>query len=266
MIPVSIVIITKNEAGVISRCINSAKLISDDVVIVDSGSTDDTLDIAATCGCHIIERPWDGYGANKNKGIEMAKYDWILSLDADEVPDEGLIKSLHTLKLDKPETVYDIKFRSYFGNKPVHFGSWGRDHHIRLFNRKLVRWSETMVHETLVLNPDIQVKKINTGHIHHYSVKDLNEHESKSNYYAKLSAKKYFNSGKRVSSIKLYISPVFGFFKNYILYLGFLDGRAGWDIAKTSVKNTRLKYQLLSHLGNMQHKKQAVEDRFVMEY
>ena len=213
MIPVSIVIITKNEAGVISRCINSAKLISDDVVIVDSGSTDDTLDIAATCGCHIIERPWDGYGANKNKGIEMAKYDWILSLDADEVPDEGLIKSLHTLKLDKPETVYDIKFRSYFGQKPVRFGSWGRDHHIRLFNRKLVRWSETMVHETLVMPENIAVKKV-PGRIHHYSVKNLADYNRKCSYYAKLSAGQYLRDKKKAGIVKLYLSPLFGFIKN----------------------------------------------------
>ena len=265
MIPVSIVIITKNEAGVISRCINSAKLISDDVVIVDSGSTDDTLDIAATCGCHIIERPWDGYGANKNKGIEMAKYDWILSLDADEVPDEGLIKSLHTLKLDKPETVYDIKFRSYFGQKPVRFGSWGRDHHIRLFNRKLVRWSETMVHETLVMPENIAVKKV-PGRIHHYSVKNLADYNRKCSYYAKLSAGQFLRDKKKAGIVKLYLSPLFGFIKNYLGHLGFLDGRKGWEIAKATLKNTYRKYHLLNQMDVRLHKKEALKDKLAVEY
>ena len=175
MIPVSIVIITRNEVDVISRCVNSAKLISDDVVIVDSGSTDHTLDIAAIWGCRVFKRPWDGYGANKNKGIELAKYDWILSIDADEAPDADLIKSLHSLKLDEPAVAYDIKFRSYFGQKLIRFGSWGRDHHIRLFNRKSVKWSETMVHETLVMPQNASIKKLK-GHIHHYSVKNLAEY------------------------------------------------------------------------------------------
>ncbi len=176
-----------------------------------------------------------------------------------------MISSLHKLKLNNPAIVYDIKFRSYFGKKPIRFGSWGRDHHIRLFNRNLVKWSETMVHETLILLQNIQVKKIN-GHIHHYSVKDINEYDSKGSYYAKLSAKKYFNAGKKVNAIKLYISPVFGFFKNYIIYLGFLDGREGWAIAKTTVKNTRRKYHYLSQMENMPDKKQVVNDSFVVEY
>jgi glycosyltransferase involved in cell wall biosynthesis len=109
MVPVSIIIITKNEADVIADCIVKARLITDDIIIVDSGSTDETLDIAYTYGCRIFKTFWDGYGANKNKGIDVAKYDWILSIDADEVPDEDLIKSLHTITLDDAGVVYDIK-------------------------------------------------------------------------------------------------------------------------------------------------------------
>lgn len=102
--------------------------------------------------------------------------------------------------------------------------------------------------------------------MHHYSVKDLVEYENKCTYYAKLCAKKYFNNGKRVNAIKLYVSPVFGFIKNYILYLGFLDGREGWDIAKTSLKNTYLKYLYLSKMKNIPIEKKQVNESFVMEY
>jgi len=265
MVPVSIVIITKNEADVIANCIIKAKLITDDIVIVDNESTDETLDIAYTYGCRIYKTFWDGYGANKNKGIEAAKYDWILSIDADEVPDDELIKSLHTLQFNNVDVVYDIKFRSYFGKKAIRFGSWGRDHHIRLFNRTVVKWSETVVHEKLLLTENIQTKKLN-GHLHHYSVKDIGEYDAKGCYYAKLSAKKYFRSGIKASAVKLYISPLFGFLKNYILYLGFLDGREGWDIAKITVKNTRRKYYYLSQIQNQPDKKQPVKDAFVVEY
>ncbi len=265
MVPVSIIIITKNEADIVACCIHKARLITDDVVIIDSGSTDETADIAEMYGCRVYKKPWEGYGTNKNTGIEAAKYDWILSVDADEVPDEELTRSLHKLSFDDPAMVYDIKFKSYFGKKPVHFGNWGRDHHIRLFNRKLVKWSETMVHETLVLPEGIATKKI-TGRLHHFSVKDISEYDSKCAYYANLSAKKYFREGKKSGIIKLYLSPLFGFIRNYFFYLGFLDGRAGWDIAKTTAKNTRRKYQYLNQLENQQGKKQSAEDKFAMEY
>src|SRR5580700_6608328 len=119
MVPVSIVIITKNEADIIASCIQMSKLITDDIVVIDNGSTDDTLDIAGTYGCRVYKRTWEGYGANKNKGIEAAKYNWILSIDADEVPDDELVSALHLLEFNDPATVYDIKFRTYFGKKPI---------------------------------------------------------------------------------------------------------------------------------------------------
>jgi glycosyltransferase involved in cell wall biosynthesis len=264
MVPVSIVIITKNEADIMAACMQKARLITDDIVVIDNG-TNDLPFITNTYGCRIYKTAWDGYGANKNKGITAAKYNWILSIDADEVPDDELIRSLHKLKYDNPAVAYDIKFRSYFGKKPIRFGSWGRDHHIRLFNRGLIKWSETMVHETLILPENIQVKKIN-GLLHHYSVKDVNEYNSKGSYYAKLSAKKYFNAGKKANFVKLYISPVFGFLKNYVFYLGFLDGHEGWTIAKTNIKHTRRKYFYLSQMENLQNKKQPVEECFAVEY
>ncbi|MGZ3823180.1 MAG: glycosyltransferase family 2 protein, partial [Mucilaginibacter sp.] len=185
MVPVSVVIITKNEAEVIGPCINAAKLITDDIIVVDNDSNDKTREIALTSGCRVYRESWDGYGANKNKGAVYAKYDWVLSIDADEVADEELISALHSIKFNRPEVVYDIAFRSYFGKKPIRFGSWGRDHHIRLFNHKLVKWSEPPVHETLVLPSSVIIKKIK-GHLHHYSVKDNQEFQAKTIQYAKL--------------------------------------------------------------------------------
>ena len=259
MIPVSIVIITKNEADVIANCIEKATLISDDIIIIDSGSTDNTREIADNYGCRVFEKTWDGYGANKNKGVRAAKYNWILSLDADEVADNKLITALHLLNPNDPAVVYDIKFRSYFGNKPVRFGNWGRDHHIRLFNRNFVQWSETVVHETLLLPENTEVRKID-GYLHHYSVRDVKEYDSKCCYYAKLSAKKYFNAGKRANFVKLYLSPIFGFVKSYIFYFGFLDGREGWQIAKTTIKNTYRKYEYLAQMGDFYHNKHAKDE------
>jgi glycosyltransferase involved in cell wall biosynthesis len=266
MIPVSVVIIAKNEAEIIGCSIAKAKLITDDIVVVDNGSTDGTLQIALDAGCRVYQRSWNGYAANKNKGIELAKYDWILSLDADEVPDEELIASLYRLKPDDARTVYDIKFKSYFGKKQIRFGKWGRDHHIRLFNRVLVKWSESPVHETLALPGDMKCERL-TGHLHHYSVKDINDFSSKSINYARLSAKKYHLNGKKTTFIKLYFSPLFNFIKNYILYLGFLDGRHGWEIASLTVKHTRLKYLLLQRMECLiKEDKVYAEENFLVEY
>jgi len=129
----------------------------------------------------------------------------------------------------------------------------------------LVKWSETLVHETLLM-PNNKIKKRLSGRLHHYSVKDLGEYERKCSYYAKLSAKKYFYYSKKANAIKLYVSPVFGFIKNYILYLGFLDGREGWDIAKTSLKNTYLKYLYLSKMKNAPAEKKKMSESLAVEY
>jgi len=266
MVPVSVVIITKNEAEAISSCIKVSKTISDDIIVIDNDSTDGTPVIAFGYGCRVYHEHWDGYGANKNKGIKYAKYDWILSIDADEVPDESLVGVLHETALNDPGIVYDINFISYFGRKPVRFGAWGRDHHIRLFNRKFVRWNEPPVHETLVLSPAIKVKKLK-GHLHHYSVKDGNECYSKTHHYAKLSAEKYFKCGKKATLVKLYLAPAFHFVKNYVVFLGFLDGLKGWIIARMIARHTWLKYRFLQKMSTRTYAgAPKVKDSLIVEY
>jgi glycosyltransferase involved in cell wall biosynthesis len=266
MIPVSVVIITKNEAEVIGSCLNAVKLITDDIIVVDNDSTDGTPEIARKYGCHVYLEKWDGYGANKNKGITYARYNWILSIDADEIPDVQLIRALYELRLNDCDVVYDIAFRSYYGKKPIFFGSWGRDHHIRLFNRKLVKWSESPVHETLILPKTAIIKKL-PGHLHHYSVKDGNDFLAKANHYARLSAGKYLMTHKKPTFIKLHIAPLFHFVKNYIGFLGFLDGREGFNIAKMISDHTRLKYRLLKDQPAVIYKeKPKIKDNLVVEY
>lgn len=266
MVPVSVVIITKNEAEAITSCIKASKTISDDIIVIDNDSTDGTPMIAFGYGCHVYHEHWDGYGANKNKGIKYAKYDWILSIDADEVPDEALIRALHETALNNTGIVYDIDFISYFGRKPVRFGAWGRDHHIRLFNRKLVKWNEPPVHESLVLSRAIKVKKLK-GHLHHYSVKDNNESYSKTLHYAKLSAEKYFQCGKKATPVKLYLAPAFHFIKNYVVFLGFLDGLRGWTIARMIARHTWLKYRFLQKMDKYSYKQQPlVKEELFVEY
>ncbi|HVW16589.1 MAG TPA: glycosyltransferase family 2 protein [Mucilaginibacter sp.] len=266
MVPVSVVIITRNKADVIADCIKAAKRISDDIVIIDNDSTDGTSGIAYSQGCRVYHENWDGYGANKNKGNSRAKYDWIFSIDADELPDEKLVRSLHELELGDARVVYDIGFKSYFGKKAIKFGSWGRDHHVRLFNSRLVRWSEPAVHETLLLPYGIAVKKLK-GHIHHYSVKNAGEYSKKSSVYAKLCAEKYFAIDKKASFMKLWFAPAFHFIKNYIFFLGFLDGREGFEIARTIARHTRLKYRLLDKMYTVNTREvSSIKEKLIVEY
>ncbi len=259
MVPVSVVIIAKNKNDIIAGCIDMARLITDDIVIVDN-QWDSYIDTLPPAGCRIYHRQWDNYAANKNKGINEAKYDWILSIDSDEIPDDDLVAALHTLKLTEPATVYNIKFKSYFGKKLIRFGKWGADHHVRLFNRNMVTWSESPVHETLTLGNIHQIKTPK-GYIHHYSVKDTAECRSKAIKYAILGAQKYYLQGKKATLLKRYGSPVFNFIKNYIVYCGFLDGKEGWAIAITSVNQTWIKYHLLNQMELAGKLKPAYTDK-----
>jgi glycosyltransferase involved in cell wall biosynthesis len=210
------------------------------------------------------KKTWSGYGANKNKGIAQARYNWILSIDADEVPDMELIKALHILNFDKTNVVYDIKFKSYFGKKLIRFGNWGNDHHLRLFNRSLVKWGETEVHETLLLAPNVEIKNI-AGYIHHHSVIDINDFKCKAILYAQLSAAKYFKAGKKATFMKLHFSPAFGFLRNYIIRLGFLDGAEGLAIARVIYKNTRLKYLYLKQYKELPQKQHTYRNELAIE-
>ena len=213
--------------------------------MIDNNSTDQTVTIATAYGCRVYQKEWIGYGANKNKGIQLARYNWILSVDGDEIPDQALINSIKSLASGDDKTVYDIAFKTYFGNKLIRFGNWGRDHHIRLFNKRQVKWTETPVHETLMLPQNASVKKL-AGNLHHYSVKNQAEYEKKTIHYSQLSAIKYLKAGKKPGFIKMYLAPVFHFIKTYLFLLGFLDGKEGFIISRMAFKNTWLKYHYLS--------------------
>jgi glycosyltransferase involved in cell wall biosynthesis len=266
MIPISVVIITKNEAEMLARSLPLWRHITDDIVVIDNGSTDETSKIAGDHNCRIYQKIWDGYGANKNKGIRLARHNWILSIDADEIPDHALLASIRSLKPDHEKVVYDISYKAYYGDKLIRFGHWGRDHHVRLFNRIHIRWNEPAVHETLLLPKNITVKKLE-GYLHHYSVKNEQEHNAKIIHYAQLSAIKYLKAGKKAGFAKLYLAPAFHFVKSYLLLFGFLDGKEGFIIAKMAFKNTWLKYDYLSKAAQTNRQKTIYQhDQPVMAY
>jgi glycosyltransferase involved in cell wall biosynthesis len=246
---ISVVIITKNEAHIIANTLQSLQKVTDDIIIVDSGSTDDTVIICKKYNANVIETDWLGYGVNKNKGINAAKHDWILSLDADEAIDEELLQSLLQLALANDEEVFEIRFKNFFCNKWIRFGEWGFDWHIRLFNRKKVQWNTAAVHESLVFPKGVITTKLK-GNILHYTVQNRMEYDNKTDYYARMNATKYAVTGKKAGFFKQYFSPLFAFIQHYIFRLGFLDGREGFIIAKTTARYTFLKYHYLKEMNN----------------
>lgn len=244
----SVVIVCKNEADIIAGTLQSLAGVTDDIFVYDNGSTDGTQQIIKQFDVHLHEGTWEGFGKTKNKASRLAKYDWILSLDADEGIDAELKQSLLELTLPPDKTVFDISFKSFLGKKYLKYGEWGGDHHIRLFNRKHVSWDEAPVHESLIIPADTTTIKLK-GYVLHLTMKDMQDYIRKMTNYAMLNAEKYYQQGKKASWFKIRMSPGFTFFNYYILKLGFLDGHTGYLCAKMTAYYTFLKYARLRELN-----------------
>ena len=245
----SIVIVCKNGATVISETIKSFSGLTDDILIYDNGSTDNTKEIVKQSNARLVEGSWEGFGKTKNKANALAKHDWILSLDADEAIDEELKENLLQLDLADETKVFEFKFKNFLGNKWLRFGEWGNDKHTRLFNRVKIKWNDADVHESLLLPNDVKVISV-PGYVLHKTAADFSEYENKIENYAALNAEKYFKQQKRPGSFKMFFSAAFSFIKNYFFKLGFLDGATGYHCARINARYTFLKYKKLNEHWN----------------
>lgn len=243
----SVVIVCKNGAKVIGETIKSFSGLTDDILIYDNGSTDGTKEIVKQNNARLVEGAWEGFGKTKNKANALAKYDWILSLDADEAIDEELKESLLKEGLTDEKKVFEFKFKNFLGNKWLRFGEWGNDKHLRLFNRKEIRWNDAEVHESLLLPKEVKIISV-PGHVLHKTAANFSEYENKMENYAVLNAAKYFKQQKRSGSLKMFFSAIFSFLKNYFFKLGFLDGVTGYHCARINARYTFLKYKRLDEL------------------
>lgn len=249
---ISAVLIAKNEERHIRQCINALIQVTDDVVVLDSGSTDATVDIATSLGAKVHQTSWQGYAATKNLANTFAKYDWILSIDADEVLSEDLIETLCHLQ-PKDGVVYTLDRINYYCGYWVKHSGWYPDWKPRLFNRKTVHWTGDYVHEQLKI-PDTSQRIKLKGKLLHYSYYSKAQHLAKIEHYTTLSAQEMFSKGKRVSVIKIWLAPFWRFIRTFFLKFGFLDGAVGWEISKSNAYLARLKYEKLKKL---QHNKKS---------
>jgi glycosyltransferase involved in cell wall biosynthesis len=246
--PISVVIITFNEERNIERCIDSVRIIADEVIVVDSFSTDRTKEICEKMQIHFVSHPWEGYSGSKNKGNSLAKNDWILSLDADEALSESLIQSIQEWQQKAVNTPAKFNRLTNYCGKWVKNGGWYPDSKIRLFNRSSARW-EGDIHETVSFDEESEILHLK-GDCLHYSYYSVEQHYNQTEKFTTIQAKDLFLQGKKSPMYKLIFSPVVKFFRVYLFKLGFLDGKVGFTIARISAYATYLKYKKMRILTN----------------
>ena len=248
MQPISAVIITKNEQAIIAKTILAVKHICAEVLVADTGSTDETAAIASKLGARVITLPWQGFGATKNAALAAATYNWVLALDADETPDVLLQQSIAQLSLTHTQEIYLLRYKNFIGNKEVKYGEWKPPVKARLFNKTFTQWQPVPIHEG-VLRPPGHIEKILDGFLLHTSVANMQEYLSKQLAYAELMAQQYANKGKNSSAFKRYIYPTLAFWQTYLLKGGFLDGRVGFMAAQVQRFYVFYKYWRLYELN-----------------
>lgn len=237
----SVVIITFNEEKNIFRCLDSIKGLTDDIVVVDSFSTDKTAEICEAFNIHFIQRKWEGYSATKNFANAQAKYDWVLSLDADEALSKELRETILLLK-ENDELMYCSfnRLTNYCGSWVKH-SNWYPDVKLRLFNKNLSEW-KGLIHEELIVPKETIIKHVRQD-ILHYSYYTREDHLRQIDKFTSIAADDLFKKGKNPGAYKLVLNAIVKFIGHYFLHLGFLDGKAGWNIARLSAYATYLKYK-----------------------
>jgi glycosyltransferase involved in cell wall biosynthesis len=244
MAGLSVIIITKNEALNIRECLESVKW-ADEIIVVDSGSTDDTLAICREFTPHVYIRDWPGFGAQKNRALGYASKEWVLSLDADERITPELRAEIEQTLAAGNQDGYYIPRLSQFCGKFIHHSGWYPDYVLRLFRRNAGRFSDSLVHESVLLNGSTARLK-NT--ILHYSYLTADDVERKVAHYSSAAAQQMFQSGKRSNRLNAVIRGGWAFVRTYVLRRGVFDGSAGWNIACMNARTTYLKYRKLEAL------------------
>ncbi|MDY4011281.1 MAG: glycosyltransferase family 2 protein [Fusobacterium gastrosuis] len=253
-------IITLNEEKNLARTLESVKKFADEIVIVDSGSTDKTEEIAKNFNAKFYFQKWLGYGPQRNKAIELASSEWVLNIDADEEISEELAKKIADIKDDKNDKidVFKINFMSVCFGKKIKHGGWSNSYRIRLFKKNSGRFNENNVHEEFITNSHIG--KINEYILHH-SYSDLEDYFTKFNKYTTLGAIEYYKKNKKASLVSIVLNPIYKFIRMYFFRLGFLDGLEGFILAITSSLYTMVKYYKLKEIyGNNAYIKEGFKN------
>ncbi|MFY9145303.1 MAG: glycosyltransferase family 2 protein [Bacteroidales bacterium] len=240
MTKLSVIIITFNEERNIGRCLQSVKEIADEIIVVDSFSTDETQNICEQFEAKFISEKWRGYSAQKNFANSLASNNWILSIDADEAISEELKNSIKKWKSQgTPQFARFNRLTNYCGQWIKHCG-WYPDTKLRIFHKNQAQWSGE-VHEKLKFNEPQQIAFLK-GDLLHFSYYSIDEHVAQTNKFSSLAAQQLFISGRHIPFIKALLNPPTIFLRKYIINGGFLDGYYGYVICRLAALQTFLKY------------------------
>jgi glycosyltransferase involved in cell wall biosynthesis len=249
MIKLTVAIITFNEERNIGRCITSVKEIADEILIVDSFSSDKTEEIALSHGAKFIKNHFKGHIEQKNFALEMAQHEYVLSLDADEALSPELLQEIKKIKSNFQFDGYRFnRLTNYAGFWVRHCG-WYPDSKLRLIKKEVARWGGTNPHDILQLLPN-KTESFLTGDLLHYSYESISSHITQTNKFTTIAAKHAYQNGVRSNIFKIISRPILKFLRDYFFKLGFLDGRYGFIICCINSLSALLKYSKLYDLQN----------------
>jgi len=243
----SVVIITLNEERNIGRCLDSVKDIADEIIVVDSFSTDRTENICKQKGVRFVKHKFEDYINQHIFADSLVTQDYILSLDADEALSDELQKSIGEIKMDFETDAFTMnRMTNYCGQWIKHCG-WYPDKKLRLYHKNAGEWSGMKIHESFSLKEGISITHLQ-GDILHYSFYTISEHINQANKFTNITAQVAFDKGKKASNLKIFFSPIVKFLRDYFFNLGFLDGFNGFLICQISANATFLKYVKLREM------------------
>lgn len=237
-LPLSAVLITRDAASQLGPCLESLAF-CDEIVVVDSGSTDSTQDLARRHGARVIDQPWLGFGPQKQFAVEQARHDWVLCIDADERVSEPLRASIVATLVAPSCHAYRFPRCNRFMGRYLRHGEGYPDWSLRLFDRRHARWSDDAVHEKVLT--DAPVGQL-AGDLLHDSAETLQRYLAKQDRYTTLAAEEALACGKRATVMHLFLSPLVRFVKFYFARLGFLDGLPGLVHILIGCRNSHMKY------------------------
>jgi glycosyltransferase involved in cell wall biosynthesis len=242
---VSVVVITKNEEANIERCLASVSW-ADEIVVLDSGSTDRTVELAKRHTPHVYVEAWHGFGAQKNLALARATGDWVLSLDADEWVSEGLREALRSAAHEHTHVAFRMPRSSTFCGRAMRHSGWWPDYVTRFFRRGKAQFSNDLVHERLIVQGTTGTL---VAPLMHESYRDLGQVIEKMNLYSSLAARDLHAQGRRASLATALGKGLWAFIRTYLLRAGFLDGREGLLVAVATAESTYYRYLKLAYLN-----------------
>ena len=252
MVELSVILITKNEAANIRACLESVAW-ADEIVVVDSGSTDDTVAIAREFTPHVYVHDWPGFGAQKNRALDYATKAWVFSIDADERVTPELRAELEEVMASPQAEAYEMPRLSNFCGRFMHYSGWHPDYVLRLFRREAGKFTDVPVHECVVVSGEIARL---TQPLLHYSYRDLDDVLDKLNRYSGAAAEAMLQQGRSGGLLKAVLHGTWSFIRTYFLRVGFLDGREGFMLAVLNAEHSYYRYLKLMLLDEQRNGKQ----------